>query len=452
MKAESVNIRNITNMGFRFDPSLHLSEGVKVIEELNALPFPIYDLQDVTDRIFYGNIFTRIWVKDDTHGIPYLAASDTVLSTVDSGLYLAKKQAIDMPYLVLKKGWTLITCSGTLGNTAYTNNNFAGKMATHDLIRVVPDEEKLLGGYVYAFLSSKYGYYQLTQSQFGGVVKHINTKQAGQIRIPVLSKDVVSRIDSMITKSADLREIGTKALAHAHSIFANEISIRVKPKSHSINIKEIFNQSEKRFEGTIYTDKAQAISEAIFELFKYKTVGELALNIFNEGIFKREYVEKGHPFMMGSDIMKAIPTASKFISYKQALKKQELFVKEGWILMTCSGSVGDVVYVDKQLTPFIYTHDLIRIVPRDDDEQLYLFGFLSSPIGKKLVNHYKYGSVIQHLEAFHVSGIPVPILDDYKQEIISNVRTYVEANYEAKMLELQAISMVEAEIEKWNKA
>lgn len=170
MKTATVNIREVPHMAFRFDPSLHLSEGVKVREILDELPYEVKPLSSVTQNIFLGNIFSRIWVKDDVHGVPYLAASDTVLANLDTGQFLAKKQAIDMPHLILKKGWTLITCSGTLGNTSYTNGNYAGRMATHDLIRVVPNEAVLPGGYVYAFLSSKFGYYQITQSQFGGVV------------------------------------------------------------------------------------------------------------------------------------------------------------------------------------------------------------------------------------------------------------------------------------------
>ena len=65
------------------------------------------------------------------------------------------------------------TCSGTIGNVIFTNSTFEGRIATHDLIRVVPDDSKMLKGVVYAYLSSKYGYCQLTQSKFGGVVKHI---------------------------------------------------------------------------------------------------------------------------------------------------------------------------------------------------------------------------------------------------------------------------------------
>lgn len=451
MKLAIVNIKQVPAMEFRFDPSLHLSEGVKVRETLAELPYEVEPLSSVTERIFLGNIFSRIWVKDAQHGVPYLAASDTVLANLDTGQFLAKRQAIEMPYLVLKKGWILMTCSGTLGNTSYTNGNYAGRIATHDLIRVVPNEVKLLGGYVYAFLSSKYGYYQITQSQFGGVVKHINATQAGQIQIPILPEEIVVESDKMIKESARLREEAVDALAEVHGIFVKEISLNLKPVSKSVNIQKIIQSKGYRFEGELHISKAKTFLDAIIETFPYQRVGDLTTSLFTENIFKREYVDNGVPFMMGSEILKSIPKASKYISHRQASKKDELFVKEGWILMTCSGSVGDVVYVDKQLTQFIYTHDLIRIIPKNEENQMYLFGFLSSPIGKKLINLFKYGSVIQHLEAFHVADLPIPILDKQKKFIAERVKEYVIKNLEAKKLEQDAISLVEAEIEKWNK-
>lgn len=451
MKTNKVHISQIPQMEFRFDPPLHLSEGVKVRSVLNKLPFENKTLASVTEKIFLGNIFSRIWVKDNTHGIPYLAASDTVLANLDTGQFLAKRQGTEMPYLMLKPNWILVTCSGTLGKTTYTNNNFNGRIATHDLIRIIPNQDKMPGGYIYAFLSGKYGYYQITQSQFGGVVKHINATQAGQISIPELPKDFQDKIDGIIKESARLREEAADALSKVHKIFADEISIKVKPISYNINVKQILEGNGKRLEASIYTDKANQLLQAIINNFQYKTVKELTLNSFTESMFKREYVEKGFPFMMGSDILKSIPSESKYISNRQASKKEELFVKEDWILMTCSGSVGDVAYVDKHLTSFIYTHDLIRIVPKDRNTQLYLYGFLSSPIGKELTNHFKYGSVIQHLEAFHVQEIPVPLLKDFEAYIIESVNNYVENIFKAKILELEAISLVESEIEKWTK-
>ena len=49
---------------------------------------------------------------------------------------------------------------------------------------------------------------------------------------------------------------------------------------------------------------------------------------------------------------------------------EEFFVKEGWILMACSGQVyglnGSVTLSTKHGESFFFSHDLIRIPPRSD--------------------------------------------------------------------------------------
>lgn len=450
MKSASVNIKQIPAMEFRFDPSLHLSEGVKVRETLAELPYEVKPLSSVTERIFLGNIFSRIWVKDKQHGVPYLAASDTVLANLDTGQFLAKRQAIEMPYLVLKKGWILVTCSGTLGNTSYTNGNYAGRIATHDLIRIVPNEDELPGGYVYAFLSSKYGYYQITQSQFGGVVKHINATQAGQIQIPVLPKEIVSESDRMIKESALLREKASDSLGKAQFLAEKKILIQDINDTNSVGIKKIHESHNIRFEASHLSSTNRKIYESIISQ-PFKTLGQMTNRIFRPGIFKRQYVENnGVPFLGGADILLAIPRSEKKLSFKQVEKMPELIVKPGWILITCGGTIGNVVIIDSMLSNSVISQHVMRIVPKDEGE--VIFAFLSSKTGNKVINLFTYGSVIPSVENHHLELVPIPeYSSDEKEQIKSLIRSYVSANEKAKRLELEAISLVESEIEKWSK-
>ena len=158
MKSNRISIGNLDRSSLRIDPSFHLSEAIVLRKELDRVPYEKVSIKDASEKVFLGNIFSRIFVKDAKHGVPYLAASDTVLADINTGRFLSKKQANSLNYLVLKKDWILITCSGTIGNVTYTNSTFENHIATHDLIRVIPNGERILKGYLYAFLSSKYGY------------------------------------------------------------------------------------------------------------------------------------------------------------------------------------------------------------------------------------------------------------------------------------------------------
>ena len=453
MKSATVNIKQIPAMEFRFDPSLHLSEGVKVRETLAELPYEIKPLSSVTERIFLGNIFSRIWVKDKQHGVPYLAASDTVLANLDTGQFLAKRQALEMPYLVLEKGWILVTCSGTLGNTSYTNSNYAGRIATHDLIRIVPNEDELPGGYIYAFLSSKYGYYQITQSQFGGVVKHINATQAGQIQIPILPKEIISYADNMIKEAASLREEANKLLQSAKSFFDERLSIKEKIRqSSSKSIQSILDSQNHRFEANYYISEGALFERLILDQFQYKPLSFFFKDISRPDIFKRMYVseEAGLMFFGCSELFLATPKSIKFLS-KRTPNLELLTLKEGWVLLPRSGTIGDVAYATSLHAQKLASEDVIRLKPDNILSGAYAYAFLSSRAGKAMLQRAIFGSVIQHIEPPMLKIIPVPIFEDSYDGIANQVITASKKLGRAGQLELEAISLVEAEIEKWNK-
>lgn len=82
----------------------------------------------------------------------------------------------------------------------------------------------------------------------------------------------------------------------------------------------------------------------------------------------------------------------------------------------------------------------------------YVYAFLASKYGKKLIQRYIFGSVIQHVEPPHLKLIPVPIIDDASMDNIhAKVMIYSKNMGEAIEKEKTAIRMVEQEIEKWSK-
>ena len=453
MKTGNTNIKKMHSAAHRLDPSLHLSEGVKVREQLHDLPFELKSLVSVTESIFLGNIFSRIWVKDKEHGIPYLAASDTVLANLNTGQFLAKKQALDMPYLVLKSGWILITCSGTLGNTSYTNNNYAGKIATHDLIRVIPDEKQLPGGYVYAFLSGRYGYYQITQSQFGGVVKHINAAQAGQIQIPILSTNIIEKVDAMIKESARLREEAADALEKAKEFFDDHIHLNKQPEiTKTVSIKNILSSQNKRFEANYHSSVGATYEKYIVDNFITKPLSFFYNSISRPDLFKRSYVsaESGLMFFGSSELFMATPQSNKFVS-KRTPCIESLVLEEGWVLLPRSGTIGDVAYATSQHAQKLASEHVIRLKPDNILRGTYAYAFLSSKAGKSILQKAIFGSVIQHIEPPMLNIIQVPIFEDKVEEIANLVISGSKKLGKAGELELEAIAMVEQEIENWSK-
>jgi type I restriction enzyme S subunit len=460
MKIAIIKHKNISLSSHRIDPSFHLSDAIRCREDLLNLPFENISIKDVSESVFIGNIFSRTFVKDKDHGMAYLAASDTVLSNINTGKFLSKKQAEKLKYLQLQKDWILITCSGTLGNVTYTNCNFENKIATHDLIRVIPSDKILRKGVLYALLSSKFGYYQLTQSSFGGVVKHINASQVLNVQFPIFPENFQRNIDNLVQQSAILREKASCELSNAIEEITQYIAISgigdIKNtfSSKSVNISKIYNSLNTRLDPTVYNNNA--IDHLNNSKLPYKKLSECDVKIWYPGIFKRAYVKTGIPYIKGSSLFNVNPFRScDYLSRTRTPMLEQLWLKEGQILMTCAGLCGQVKLITKEYEEkeAIGSPDIIRIQSNDSlFTSQYLFAYLQVPFVVDFMQSLKYGSVIERFDAEHAGTIPIveptPELSSKITSIISN---YMDCTYKAFKAEEEAIYMVEAEIEKWNK-
>lgn len=452
MKYNVVNTKNVHSTQ-RFDPSFHLSDAITLREKVENVPFEKVSIADATENVFLGNIFSRIFVKDAEHGIPYLAASDTVLANLDTGRYLSKKQASILSYLMLKKDWIVVTCSGTIGNVTYTNSSFENHIATHDLIRIVPNDEKILRGYLYAFLASKYGYNQLTQSQFGGVVKHINAEHVRNIKVPCFDEFFQEEVNDLIQEATRLREKAADALEYAISFFNTLFPIPFKDNClGKVSSKEIMTSINKRFEASFHISEGKDIDKYIKEHYEWKSLGEVCSNISRPDMFKRYYVKNGITFLGGADIFLATPDSEKRLSKTKTENISQLVIKEGTILLPRSGTIGNVAWAHAGHAQKLASEHVIRLLPNDILRAGYVYAFLASKYGKLLIQRYIFGSVIQHVEPPHLKLIPVPIIDQKTMDDIHDkIMLYSSAMGKAIEFEQKAINMVEREIEKWNK-
>lgn len=459
MKTGITSTKHLSSMSFRLDPSLHLSEGLKVREDLAKSPYGLLTINDVSEKVFLGNIFSRVFVKDKEHGKTYLAASDTVLSNIETGRYLSNTQANQLKQLWLKKDWILVTCSGTLGNVTFTNKLFENKIATHDLIRIVPNDNHILKGVVYAFLAGKYGYYQITQSQFGGVVKHTNDNAVGAIVIPQFQVDFQKKVDDLVLESARLREDAADGLNKARDILASWLNteyVKHYFQTSTVSSKAILNSLQYRLDPPALMNDGVKTMNRIIERMEHTTIGNINGKVFRPGIFKRIYVEDGIPYIKGSEIFLNNPfRRCDKLSRTRTPFIEEMAMKEGQILITCAGSVGDIKLITKEYEDkkSIGSQDIIRLESNDElYTKEYMFVYLQQPFVNDYIQSMKYGAVIERIEPFHVESIPVvKPTKELSNEITTIIRNYMDFTYRAFNAEEKAISMVEQEIEKWNK-
>lgn len=473
MRTSSITYREVLGNSYRFDPSFHISEATEIRSALNNLPYGTTMVSSSSDRIFIGNIFSRVFVKEPSHGVPYLAASDTVLSNLDTGLYLSKSQASDLSYLMLNKDWILVTCSGTIGKVTYTNSNFCNRIATHDLVRIVPNDNGILRGCLYSFLASKYGYYQLTQSKFGGVVKHINADHVKEINVPVFPKSLQETVDLLIKDSAKLREDALALQNEAYGLLIDNSGLMYScpqleeydyygPRpaerigiTYSINRRNISGISINAFN---YSARIMKLKERIERTIETKPlINCIDQNgLFSTGSFPRVEVKPGHGIELINqrDIFDSI-VRGKNIS-RRGVKTDNL-VEENEIIIAGVGTLGEsetfcrCVYANKYLAGKLISGEFIRMKSSSDVPSGYLFTWLNSPYGFRLIRNTQAGTKLCRPIPKLLERIPVPILSQDMMLSINDKALSAQVKLAlAASKELEAISLVEHEIERWS--
>ena len=138
--------------------------------------------------------------------------------------------------------------------------------------------------------------------------------------------------------------------------------------------------------------------------------------------FKRVYSQSrvdGVPYVRPYDLLEFLPEPAAFLS-RMANDIDVYSVDEGTILQTCSGrNLGPAVYVDKYLSRFVVSHDMVRIRIPDKRMRMYVLAFLSSQNGQALLRQDKTGSVIDHIDDSQVAGQSVPVLGEVIDDVVA---------------------------------
>lgn len=189
----------------------------------------------------------------------------------------------------------------------------------------------------------------------------------------------------------------------------------------------------KRLEASVYDVEAKQAHQIIKACrYPLTTIGgkEGLTTSYICARFKRIWVEKSDfPIYQPSTIVDVKPVPDGYISHLTKTDIEALRVKKGQVLMTCSGTIGKVGYVSKTLDNKIFSHDLLRIECKNPTDRGYVYTYLKSKIGNKILLTNSYGAVITHIEPEHLALVPIP---DAPKEIKEKINTLITMSYELR--------------------
>lgn len=451
MRTSYINIKDVHTSNLRTDASFHLSEGQEVQRFIANSPYPLLPISKVAKDIFIGNRAKRVYVKKASHGIPFLSSSDILRADLNNLKLASTKYTPDIERMKLQKGWTLISRSGTIGNCAFANAKHAQKLASEHVIRLWPNNI-LRGGLVYAYLASKYGHSLLTQGTFGAVIQHIEPAFVGSILIPSFPESFQKEVDDLIQESARLREEAAEALEEAIKYFETLYPIVTENTKFFTKRIKCLNFSFAAYNNNQETENFK--NQFLQNSFKIR---EQTSKVFAPPLFKHIYVSKdnGYPFMTGGELSKSNMRYYRWLSPKGVGDIKDYVVDEGTLLLYKSGSldgmIGSVFIVDYTIDKCCLSDHVIRAVFNDKRLGYWTFAFLKSKGGVQMLKSLATGAAIPFITPERLCELPIPNPDKNYEIIVSLVEKHINCISFSKIKENKAITMVEQEIEKWNK-
>ncbi|NWG31660.1 MAG: restriction endonuclease subunit S [Rhodocyclaceae bacterium] len=214
--------------------------------------------------------------------------------------------------------------------------------------------------------------------------------------------------------------------ARAHS----QGKAHLASRSVGVRLTEVMGAG-LRLEASAYALEArQAIAELQACPHPLKAVlgeGGVCQDAHNGARFPRVYVGEtnGVPFLSSSDIIGLRPERGNYLSRKHTPKLEQLLIQPWTVLVSRSGTIGNVSLASPRMAGWVLSEHAIRITAPDRDTAGYVAAFLRTQWGRAQLVGLTYGSVVQHIEPHHLERVLIPDLPAIRRIAIG--RAFVDA-------------------------
>lgn len=446
----------LENNGRRLDCGPYMSGAVEAKELLKRLNTE--KLSHVTADIYHAGRESRLWVDSEEHGVPFMGSTDILAADLSYLPLISKKQVASNPRFTVGKGWTLVTRSGTVGRMAYARPNMDGVACSEHVMRVLPNEEVIKPGYLYAYLSSRFGVPIVVSGTYGAIIQHIEPHHVSDLPVPRLGA-VEDQSHELIQGAADLRVEATELLKTAGRMVNNHFGFPEKlALSHRVFSCSTASSTMvlKRLEATFHDAVAQESDRLVAGVPRKDDFSTLGISISETGRLKQVFVEEeyGAPFLTSGEIFRQHYEPTRFLSSRLLPAESEWATQEGDLLLARSGQVGGIigrgVWADRRFAGGCVSVDVLRLGAQNSQilpGYLYAYMFLTD-VGYRQIIRTAAGSSIPHLSVPDVLRLLIPRCDSaLEAEINELVWNAGHKRAEAQEKEDQARILVERAIE-----
>lgn len=454
MKTSSIVASDVSG-SLRFDSKFHLARDNPLIKCLKRGSWPTVTVGEMfgESTVWTGNIFTRVYASEPSHGKPLLVPYDLFRYVPWSDKILSRTQVPQFERLQITRGWLFLICSGRNLGPVTIADRFCEQFAmSHDMVRV----SAALGDdlyYLAAFLSTAHGQALIRTDMNGSVIDHTDAKQVAALRYPLvggrLQKDCSSLFEEAFLKREEARlELAQATAAYLDHFNLNEFpsSASTTPRRFSVSRSSITDRFDAEPRAPLYAEWRRRISDrggcqlgAIAEIRK------------PSGRYKTTYVDDeqfGVRMMNGRQIAQYKPIALKLMNLSGFKDPAQFQIDPGTTLLTADGraeeNLADCVLVTDDRAGWAASGHVHRVVPREGIHPGLVYLGCSSPPVQAQLKALATGSVVDALSEDDVASVAVPY---EKSEAATQIGDRAVRSWElfcsASRLEEEAIKRLE---------
>jgi len=381
------------------------------------------DIAHITD----GNHLKIAEDFDATEGVRYLRGQD-----LDTDMMLNDRNVVYIPetvYDTLKrshiyKNDILITIVGA--NTGLVGLVYSPpkKLVANCKLGIARAYKgKVQPGYLYAFLTCKYGQHQILRSIRGGGQTGLILPDMRQLVVTRLSDRFENAVNNVVMTGHKKIIESKDTYLNAQTFLLSELGLSDWQPKHQLSFVKNYSDTDKA--GRIDADYFQPKYDEMVKAIKsypggWDTLGNIASVKKCVEVGSDAYMDEGDiPFVRVSNISPFEITEEKYISNELYAELSQHQPKQGEILFSKDGTPGIAYHLSEKPGKMIPSGGILRLkVTNKQINEDYLTLVLNSLIVQEQINRDVGGSIILHWRPDQVKQTLIPILGDKKQSQI----------------------------------
>lgn len=429
----------------RLEAENYLSTGFGIRAAIEANLTGWTRLDRVADVWMPGRL-KGIQVKSD-FGTPFLAATQVLDVRPVPRKWLSLSHTSDSEGRFVTSGMILVTCSGSVGRAVLAHMPHASTLISHDLLRVVPVDERAYG-WIYAYLLSPQARAMATGAQYGHIIKHLETSHLGALPIPEVPNNVADDFTRRVHRIRELRDEGHRLTLEAEARFESALGSFSASDSgengFEVKASSSFLFGRRRFDASAHSPLVSALRRHLASNGAgFTAISAAGYDVWLPSRFKRLPAKDGVLLIDSADLTEVNPDLSKRIADGNFGDRYNARVQSGWVLMARSGQtygiIGTAVLATANLEGHVVSDHVMRIKPQLAPEVPpgYLVTALSHPtLGRPLVKALAYGSSIPEIEVADLAAWEIVRLSRPNESAIADLAdASANARAEADILE-----------------